>query len=145
MTYTNKLEWKLYQPLSESFIEDDSITKDQLFGQANPYPTATKIVVLSFSGVPLVVVEKRCQTIEDILKTIEENMDKAIEYSIEGEMRYLPELYKYIGGFWDRKERLEYIKKLEDGELKPKDILANYVFFGGIYSKDDMIWYNYES
>ncbi len=145
MTYANKLEWKLYQPLAESHITDGSISKGQMFAQANPYPTATKIVILSFSGVPLVVAERRCQTIGEILKTIEENMDKVIEYSMMEEMKYLPELYKYIGGFWDRKERLKYIEKLEDGELKPKDILANYVFFGGLYSEDDMIWYTYES
>jgi hypothetical protein len=144
MTYANKLEWKLYKPLSESYIKDDSISKEQLFAQANPFPEITKIVVLSFSGIPLLVEEQKCETIGDILKTIEQNMDKPIEYSFD-QRDFFPEIYKYIGGFWDKQERLVYIKSLEDRELKPKDILANYVFFGGLYAEDGMIWYEYES
>lgn len=144
MLFANKLEWKLYAPLSESYAVDLLDSKEQLFAKPNPFPEITKIVILSFSGIPLIVVEQKCETIGDILKTIERNMNKPIIYSFD-ERYFLAELYKYIGGFWDKQERLMYIKRLEDGGLKPKDILANYVFFGGLYSKDNMIWYEYES
>lgn len=137
MIYADKLEWTLDEPLSESYISDDSISKEQLFAKSNPFPEITKIVILSFSGIPLVVVEQKCETIGHILKTIEQNMDKPILL----ERVNLAEIYKYIGGFWDKQERLMYANRLEDGELKPKDIIANYVFFEGLYSKDNMIWY----
>lgn len=134
------LEWRIYDSLDKSYISEFDRTKEDLYNVPNPFKNAKEVCILNCSsGEPLITVKKEFKTIGDILKTIEEYMDKPIVLKDHDQ---ISNLYSYIGGFFCPDERLKYIKMFENGKLKPKKILGTHIYFDRLYLEDNMIRYN---
>ena len=50
-------------------------------------------------------------------------------------------IYKRIGGFFNKNDRLKYVKKFESNKLKPADLLGNHYFFEGNLKLEKKVWY----
>lgn len=101
--------------------------------------TNNEIVLLYDGGEPILKTPFIGNTFGEWMMSLYNGLNKKI---IVDELGYhdTEKIYKRIGGFFDKNDRLKYVKKFESNNLKPADLLGNHYFFEGNLKLKKKLW-----
>lgn len=146
--------WRINTPMSQAGHYDDNNNFTPLDKEVLDKKIAIRkddrVVILSHRDgdkrYPALTEPIKGDTIKALLKAIEKGMNRTIEagdrskkspYYFEKSQKYpFPEkniiVYQKISGYFDSSNRLKYVKKFENGTLKPHELYGDHIYFEGV-------------
>jgi hypothetical protein len=140
--------WTIQSHPDESYIFQ-KIGKKKNYDVTEPVPdnilniklrTNNEIVLLYDGGEPILKTPFIGNTFGDWMMSLYNGLNKPIIVNDEFNYHDTEKIYKRIGGFFDKNDRLKYVKKFESNKLKPADLLGNHYFFEGNLKLEKKLW-----
>lgn len=139
------ISWRINQPLSDLQIYDgktaDYVTDkkeiDAYLNQTVPIKSGDKVVVLYVDGLPAITVPVTGTKLINVLRAIEKGVNQVIT---DSDFNNTMIVYKTIGNFFHKKDRLNLVNKFESKKLKVKDLLGDHIFYEGGLHRKNHVW-----
>ena len=95
-----------------------------------PIKRGDKIAVLYVNHEPYLVTKwnKKDGTLKEVL----EHLYDALDTPLEPNWEETKGIYERISNWFKSEDRLELVRKYENGELKPKELLGDHLYFEGM-------------
>ena len=125
------IAWDMTTPPSNAYVWDaDAESTEKSMEKNVPIKRGDEIVVLYVEKEPYLITEwhKKGGTVKEVL----EHLYEALDYPLKPSTETVGGIYQRISQWFNGEKRIELIKKYENGQLKPKELLGDHCFFEGM-------------